>query len=296
MKRHAIELWAAHADLDDNESMKSFPGLDTQMEGSTRLPWSMRSSEEIAASHHADWRQNQTIKTYLGEVYEERADGLVALLQDRPKDYVQILMLRVFGEIRSGINLKNSLKDLAGVAALAPEIKDIIFAEDAAINTVYGPPALRGEDQPVSLHDFLSGVEMTPRTQQEIIEGQRLRIHVLTNELAQAAVANTVVTEANETLTAHNNHLQTLLQQQDPHLPRTQADLVMLHYGLSPAMSTEMIGVVVKAIRQDYAKRLHADNGERFADKQEKLKEVNADLDDILKARGLGNARNPDPI
>lgn len=281
MKRHAIEQWALRADVSDRESLQGFYELDKVLP--PRLPWSMRSNAELHMNVHPQWRQNPIVKNYLGETWNERADGLEALLQERPKDYVQILILQTFTNYLGSKGLRN----LVHAAGQPSEVKDIIFAEDAAVNTVYGAAALPEYGQPTSLVDLLSNEEITAQTQETIIAGQRLRIHVLEQEAAAAQRAIKKLTDTSDRLATRNTHLEKALADQQPHLPRSSQDLLLLEYGISPAMDAETLQVVVAAIRRDRNSKFH--RGNKSTEEEEKLKEFNANLDAILRARGLRN-------
>jgi hypothetical protein len=293
MKRHAIEQWAAHANLEGDRDLFDFYRLEDR-KGPMQLPWSMRSSAELQANHHPQWHQNRIIKQYLGEAWQPRADGLEALLQERPRDYVQVLILRAFGHV--GINIKN-LNDLAKAAALPPEVKNIIFAEDAAHSTIYNDtPDFPEYGQPTSLIDLIEASHegVAPQTQETIIEGQRLRIRVLDDELGRAQelisgqeVRIDELTVSYTSLAAYAGRLEAALGRgTEPRKPLSRAEATMLQFGISPAVNDELLRVLVNAVRRDYNKRLHPQSGAETAD-EERLKEVNNALDEILRARGL---------
>lgn len=280
MKRHAVEQWANHIDLADISELKGFYHLD-KLAHVTQVPWSMRSNAELQPSHTIHWRENRIIQRYFGEFPPYRADAFDALLQERPKDYIQVLILQIF--VGYGADIQ-AWQSLVRTAQLPSEIKDIIFAEDAAFNTVHQEMTLPEFNQPTTLFDLLNG-NFSAQAQETIIAGQRLRIHVLTEELAHKEEALATLIADKDTLEARNRDLEAIFNQQSPHLPRSNADLLMLQFGISPNMDNELLPAVITAIRHRLSRKLHTDNAQT-AD-EDRLKEVNASLDDILKSRGL---------
>lgn len=295
MKRHAIEEWAKHVDLSDENGFAGFHGLE-ETPGPVQLPWSMRSNSDMRAAHHPQWRENSVIQSYLGPLHDERADGLKSLLLDRPKDYIQVLILKTFSY---SYYAKDGLKHLLEAAQLPEEVKDIIFGENASFNTIYSDGDFPDPDQATTLVDLLNtNGDMPARTQEDIIETQQLRIHVLTEKVA-AAEARAKAAEASlgdvqalqrayNEVSAHNQELQAQLQQQNRHVPTSQADVLMLKYNISPAMGEdpEILRSVIRTIRKAQARKYHSDANEEYKTNSP-LGEINNELDEILRSNGI---------
>lgn len=295
MKRHAVEQWAKHADINDVAATKGFYGLD-KLVGPVRLPWSMRSNADLRSEYHPNWHQNRIVKEYFGEAWAPRADGLEALLQDRPKDYVQILILKTFGGITGPAD---GLRDLANAAKLNSDIRDIIFASDAAHNTVYSDrSALPEYGQPTSLLEYLenSGGEASVQAQEAIIEGQRLRIRALEDLLAESKTSLKQSDLKIQALSYNVGQLTEALRQlraaqaEAAKPPQTPAEELMIKYGIHPSVKDEMLEGIVAGIRRQQNRKLHSDMG-TGNEALEELKVINGDLDQILRDRNMGKNR-----
>lgn len=278
MKRRVIELWSEHADLSNPESIKSFYGLEKRTDA-VRLPWSMRSNLDLQASQHPQWRQNRHIKHYLGEVVSPRADGATALLQERPKDYVQVMLLGVFGQLG---NLPNALRALQDIGKFKDEIKDIIFADDASFNTIYYDADSSSFEPPKSLVDLL-GDGMETVTQEEIIHGLRLRVQVLEDKLAEEQGRAAHNAEAAEGWQKSYYDLYNAVTQANRLNP---AEELMAQYGIHPSVNDDNLKVLVRSLLSNFGRQLHPDvNPDPKADTQ--FRKISDDLRRILEYRGL---------
>jgi hypothetical protein len=302
MKCRAIELWAAHV---DPNNANPFEGLHKfkNVPAVNRLPWSMRTSQDMRQNVHERWRLNPTIKEYFGEPHSPRADGFEALLQDRPKDYVQAILLHLGGYGRNG-----AIRELHRLANFPAEVKNIIFSEDAAHNTVFGEPAFDAYDEPKDLDTLLSEAqESAPATEeddpevklafmQELISGQKLRLHMLKEELAETKQGQQTAESSALEWQAHYNDLSAqydeVVRRHNVLAERLTAagvdfDPLFAAYGIAPNTPDELVEAMVAGLRRYYNKHLHSDKGSS-EEAEEALKVANNDLDNILRTRELG--------
>ena len=301
MKRRAIELFSAHASQEDFETgqpqayrntetapIESYLHAHTKAEASPviRLPWSMQQThQELAGAHHPQWRQNAVITQYFGKPFEPRADGLASLLQERPKDYVQVLLLRIFGDyVRPGY-----IRDLASTVQLSEPVKDIIFADDAAFNTVFAMPGSRQQmaDRQLGLNDLLAGSEAEddPETLRATIGRQALQIKGLQGDLA---ARNTAYAE----LSARHQQLLDEIRRgyvsNNEVFTQSPEELLFDKHGMSIRVGVCACALFVKALREKYAKHYGPRGPET---NPEKLTRLNQELDAILALKGADDER-----
>lgn len=285
MKRRAIELWDQHADLTNDESLDSFYFGD-RFTHVIRLPWSMRDNDELRVNHHLAWRRNRIIKQYFGEPGQPRADGLSTFLQERPKDYVQILLLNLFehgGPARG-------LEALTYVAALSDQIKDIIFADDASFNTIYYPATPDSLSDPLPLAALLEG-HMEASTQEELLGGLALRVRVLEDKLTNAQELATKNGEAAKQWEGLYRQLHAAVLNGQVTITRSPVDTLMMNYGIHPETDNDTLQLLVRAHRRRANRAGHSDTNQD-PEALEQTKEVNAELDAILRHRGLTNTEH----
>lgn len=292
MKRRAIETCAALVDPADFEPQPDKPlekrpidslnqiHIAAAEQKLLRLPWSMQlSTEELRATMHPRWRHNSLIRHYLGDGWNPKASGNTALLQERPKDYIQVLLLGLY----SMGGMVQAVSELLATARLTNPVKDIIFAEDASFVTVYKQPAQRHQwsEQQLGLDELLMGKgELDEETLRLLVGQQRLRLQEAAGQLAAANAQVAKLSEENrrlaEALRAHRTAGQSSL---------------FGKYGMDPAVDPATCEVLVKALRRARNKRYHPDSGTH--PDAEKLQVVNGELDQILRLKGLKTADDP---
>lgn len=286
MKHHAVKLFAKYADLNDLDAFENF--YDLSRPQTQRLPWSMRNAVELRADRQPNWKSNSTITELLQPAGRPSATGMLTLLHERPKDYVQVVILHLFQEPPIFKNeLARQLANLVEVTKLSPEAQAVIFSEDAAFNTVYGPPTLPGLDEPQTLIEYLErSNDATESDWKQIALEQRVAMQGLRLELEQAKKAQADA-EARITELRAQKLGGTALSPFEK-------------YGISPHIPDELLPTVVDAIRRKYNKELRSDSGHvahgsmsaaEIERNTKRLQTINAELDEILRSRGLQRNR-----
>lgn len=300
MKRRALELFAAHATQEDLEVPRERGNrIDTSPVGSyalsgqkasggglLRLPWSMQQThQELTAASHPHWQGNSVIKQYFGTPHAPRADALASLLQERPKDYVQVLLLRIFSEYVQ----PSHLRDLASTVQLSEPVKDIIFSEDAAFNTVFCMPRSRQQmaDQQLGLNDLLAGTEARddPETLRATVGRQALQIKGLQSDLAERNLAFAQLSERHQQLL---DEIRRGYVTSNEIFTQSPEELLFDKHGMSIRVGACACALFVKALREKYARHYGPAGPET---NPEKLERLGRELDTILALKGAEEER-----
>lgn len=251
MKRRAVELWSQHGDIErfapGSKTGVIIEGDSPQLKSILRLPRSMRETQhEQHREQHSDWQRNRIIAHHFRPQGHgmHGPDGFRSLLQERPHDYLQVVLLHVYHNHTSlGIRM------LAELGGMQDDVKDIVFSPEASFNTVMLPPRSDHFAEPATLAELLEG-SVSAQTQEAIIGDQRQRIQLLTGQLAVEKSTVGQLQEQVRQLKTTNGSLAAVVNAMRVHIPRVPVEETMLKYGISPAMNANIVDVVLDAIER----------------------------------------------
>lgn len=132
---------------------------------------------------------------------------------------------------------------------------------------------------------------MEASTQEELLGGLALRVRVLEDKLTNAQELATKNGEAAKQWEGLYRQLHAAVLNGQVTITRSPVDTLMMNYGIHPETDNDTLQLLVRAHRRRANRAGHSDTNQD-PEALEQTKEVNAELDAILRHRGLTNTEH----